>query len=702
MHLVPRELDKLLIHQGTCQQQCLCDLSFCSSFSIISAPTVGSLAQQRLIRGIQLNHAEANALIVTQLLQYLRTGRYSVPQLLEMGKQILGRRQVRPEVSDTLQKIHITGNFPDGSRILAIDNPICTENGNLEMAFYGTSLSLPDLDQFPSSPLSSRQDQSDNQIIQPGMIDLNVNRKRYSIAVVNHGSEPVRVGSHNHFMEVHAALSFNRALAYGMRLDIPAGASINFQPGDYKVVALVEIGGKKIISGDSVASGPVDMIKLPSIMMHLLKRGYLHDPKSPLLPYTPPCSVDRQFYAQQYGPTTGDMVRLGNTQLCVSVEKDYTVYGDECKFPTGKIPADDMRHMASIDDKQALDLVITNALVIDSTGIIKADIGIKEGAIVGVGKAGNPDTMDGVTSGMILGPNTEILAGEGKMFTAGGIHSHADAVYPDLSYHTLASGVTTLIACPNDIHSDFIAHTMKATDSLPINFAVMAKSAQIDKDSERSTQDKLEGAGAISAIHSSSSIVASTEIVEQTWQTANIILSKQDKFSEDSCRHDNNYLVKRSIAAYTSEAAATHGISHMVGSLVAGNLADIVCYQTEFFGSKPDCVLKSGVIAWSSLGNPHKHIPTMQSILARSIYDTRASKLPENCILFTSKLALTNGSLQDFALRKRIEAVQPCPTTSHSIGVTSMVDSRKDATKAYSHACKPVDTLPLQPSVYLF
>ncbi len=155
--------------------------------------------------------------------------------------------------------------------------------------------------------------------------------------------------------------------------------------------------------------------------------------------------IDRRHYADIYGPTTGDRVRLGDTGLIAEVESDATVYGDECKFGGGKVLRDGMGQAAGVSDDRALDCVITNALIIDWTGIRKADVGIKNGRIAGIGKAGNPDVMAGVTEGMVVGVTTEAIAGEGLILTAGGIDAHIHFICPQQAYDALASGVTTFI-----------------------------------------------------------------------------------------------------------------------------------------------------------------------------------------------------------------------------------------------------------------
>lgn len=141
--------------------------------------------------------------------------------------------------------------------------------------------------------------------------------------------------------------------------------------------------------------------------------------------------ISGEKYAMMYGPTVGDKVRLADTSLVVEVEKDFTTYGDEIKFGGGKTIRDGMGQSVKTCSKDGdLDLVITNALIVDVTGIIKADIGIKDGKIVGIGKAGNPDIMDGVTPGMTVGASTEALAGEGMIVTAGGIDTHIHFISP--------------------------------------------------------------------------------------------------------------------------------------------------------------------------------------------------------------------------------------------------------------------------------
>jgi urease subunit alpha len=197
--------------------------------------------------------------------------------------------------------------------------------------------------------------------------------------------------------------------------------------------------------------------------------------------------IPRRQYADLFGPTVGDRVRLADTELLIEVERDLTVYGDEVKFGGGKVIRDGMGQSArAVTADGVLDLVITNALILDHWGIVKADIGVRDGRIVGVGKAGNPDIMAGVTSGMVIGASTEVIAGEGRIITAGGIDSHIHFICPQLVDEALAAGLTTLIGggtgpatgtnattCASGAWN--IHRMLEAAEGLPINLGFLAK-----------------------------------------------------------------------------------------------------------------------------------------------------------------------------------------------------------------------------------
>ena len=196
--------------------------------------------------------------------------------------------------------------------------------------------------------------------------------------------------------------------------------------------------------------------------------------------------ISADKYAMMYGPTTGDKVRLADTSLVIQVEKDYTTYGDESKFGGGKTLRDGMGQSVMATSRDALDLVITNALVVDYTGIYKADIGIKDGKIAGIGKAGNPDIMDGVTPGMSVGASTEALAGEGLILTAGGLDTHIHFISPQQVECALYSGVTTMIGGGTGPTDGTNATTctpgpwnmemmLKACEEYPMNIGLLGK-----------------------------------------------------------------------------------------------------------------------------------------------------------------------------------------------------------------------------------
>ena len=197
-----------------------------------------------------------------------------------------------------------------------------------------------------------------------------------------------------------------------------------------------------------------------------------------------PYRISRRAYAETYGPTTGDRLRLADTELIMEVEKDFTVYGDEVKFGGGKVIRDGMGQGQTPRSQGAVDTVITNALILDWWGIVKADIGLRDGRICAIGKAGNPDTQAGVT--IVVGPGTEAIAGEGHILTAGSIDTHIHFICPQQIETALASGVTTLLGggtgpatgtnattcTPGAFH---LARMLQAAEGLPVNLGFYGK-----------------------------------------------------------------------------------------------------------------------------------------------------------------------------------------------------------------------------------
>jgi urease subunit gamma/beta len=235
MHLTPRELDKLMLHQA------------------------GVLAQKRLARGLRLNYPEATALIAAQLLEFIRDGR-SVAELMDLGRQMLGRVDVLDGVADMIDEVQVEGTFPDGTKLVTVHHPIVAEHGDRSLALYGSF--LPQI----AEPAAARPGRAASPIDAPpgrthaadGELVLNAGRDGVRLEITNRGDRPIQVGSHYHFVETNRALAFDRAAAYGMRLDIPAGTAVRFEPGETKTVTLVAIAGDRVIrGGNDFAGGPV-------------------------------------------------------------------------------------------------------------------------------------------------------------------------------------------------------------------------------------------------------------------------------------------------------------------------------------------------------------------------------------------------------------------------------------------------------------
>jgi urease subunit gamma/beta len=226
MHLTPHELDKLTLHQA------------------------GFLAQKRLARGLRLNHPEAVALIATQILEFIRDGR-TVAELMDLGRQFLGRADVMDGVADLVHEVQIEGTFPDGTKLVTVHNPIVAEHGNLELALYGSFLPIPNVRLKADTTYDhAAYEHTPGEILAaPGDIVANDGRATITLDVTNGGDRPIQVGSHYHFVETNRALRFDRKSAYGMRLDIPAGTAVRFEPGETKTVSLVAIAGTKTIKG---------------------------------------------------------------------------------------------------------------------------------------------------------------------------------------------------------------------------------------------------------------------------------------------------------------------------------------------------------------------------------------------------------------------------------------------------------------------
>ncbi|KAF7976623.1 hypothetical protein HWV62_6140 [Athelia sp. TMB] len=772
MHLLPREEAKLILHQA------------------------GYLAQKRLARGLQLNKAEATALIASQLQERIRDGRHSVAELMQHGKTLLGRKHVLPSVPGLLHEIQVEGTFADG----------------LEAALYGSFLPIPPEDIFPVHDQSeyARENLPGAIIAKKERIALNVGRERVKLSVTNNGDRPIQIGSHYPFIETNAALTFDRAKAYGKRLDIAAGTAVRFEPGDCKTVTLCAISGHKIISGGNrLASGVVEPARLESILEALIQKGFGHVAEPGALEVSLGTDIGRDEYISMYGPTVGDRVRLGDTALWIEIERDATVYGEEMKFGGGKSIREGMGQATNRPASESLDLVITNAVIVDWSGIYKADIGVKDGLICGIGKAGNPDIMPSVHPNLVIGSSTEVIAGEKLIVTAGAVDAHVHYICPQQVEEALASGTTTMIgggtgpsagtsATTCTSSPFYMEHMLAATDGLPMNFAFTGKGNDagptaledivkagaaglklhedwgstpavisncldvgdkydvqvnihtdtlnesgfvettiaafggrtihtyhtegaggghapdiivvcgqdnvlpsstnptrpytnntldehldmlmvchhLDKSIPEdvafadsriraetvAAEDVLHDTGAISMISSDSQAMGRVgEVVSRTWRTA----SKMREFRgpleslEDVDGKDNGR-VKRYIAKYTINPAIVHGISHAVGHVAEGTMADLVLWKPENFGTKPQMVLKSGVIAWAQMGDANASIPTVQPSYSKPMWGAKAGSAARNSVSFVSDISITSGKIASYGLAKRAVAVKGC------------------------------------------
>lgn len=517
-------------------------------------------------------------------------------------------------------------------------------------------------------------------------------------------------------------------------------------------------------------------------------------------------SISRKSYADMFGVTTGDKITLGDTNLMVRVEKDLTEYGEECKFGGGKVLRDGMGQASGFKSSEVLDLLITNALIIDYTGIYKADIGIKNGYIKAIGKGGNPHIMPGVHPDMIVGAVTEVIAGEGMIITAGGIDNHIHYICPQQMSEALASGITTFIGggtgpatgtkattcTPGAFHIEMM---LKATDSFPMNIGFLGKGntshpeeieeqikagalglklhedwgttpAAIDNclavaerydvqvcihtdtlnesgfvESSRAAfkgrtihtyhtegaggghapdiivlcgdpdvlpsstnptkpftintidehldmlmvchhldrnipedvsfaesrirgetiaaEDILHDMGALSMLSSDSQAMGRVgEVICRTWQTAHKMKEQRGFLQEDKEIDADNFRVKRYIAKYTINPAIAHGCAHVIGSVEVGKLADLVVWQPDFFGSRPELILKGGVIVQAQMGDPNASIPTPQPFFSRPMFGAMGKATGATSLAFVS--AASEETVKGYGLDKKVTPVVGC------------------------------------------
>ena len=290
------------------------------------------------------------------------------------------------------------------------------------------------------------------------------------LIVLNTGDRPIQVGSHYHLAAANPALQMDRAAATGMRLAVPAGTSVRFEPGLERVVRVVPLGGTRTVPG----------LRLDAPDPSAAATGTVGAGR---------WTVERSRYAKLYGPTEGDRVRLADTNLLVEVTEDRCRGphgGDEAVFGGGKVIRESMGQARASRADGAPDLVITGAVVLDHWGVVKADIGVRDGRIVGLGKAGNPDVMDGVHSALVIGPGTEVIAGNGMILTAGAVDCHVHLICPQQVPEALGSGVTTLVgggtgpaegtkATTVTPGAWYLARMLESLDEFPVNVALLGK-----------------------------------------------------------------------------------------------------------------------------------------------------------------------------------------------------------------------------------
>ena len=252
MHLSPREIEKLQLHVAAC------------------------LAQKRLARGVRLNYPESIALVAGQVLEFIRDGR-SVAELMDLGRQLLGRRQVMEGVAELVDEVQVEGTFPDGTKLVTVHHPIVAQDGDLELALYGSFLPVPDLSLFETEEQALPYVPGECLTPDEELV-LNDGRDTVTLTVTSLGDRPIQVGSHYHFVETNSALKFDREQAYGKRLDIPAGTAVRFEPGETKTVTLVQIAGNRVIrGGNNLADGPISDQGKAATMQRVADRAFAHE-----------------------------------------------------------------------------------------------------------------------------------------------------------------------------------------------------------------------------------------------------------------------------------------------------------------------------------------------------------------------------------------------------------------------------------------
>src|SRR5438309_399812 len=433
-----------------------------------------------------------------------------------------------------------------------------------------------------------------------------------------------------------------------------------------------------------------------------------------------------------FGPTTGDRVRLADTDLIIEVEKDFTTYGEEVKFGGGKVIRDGMGQSQATNKQGAADTVITNALIVDHWGIVKADVAIKEGYVSAIGKAGNPDIQPGVT--IVIGPGTDIIAGEGKILTAGGFVEDTIKAFKGRTIHAfhtegaggghapdiikIASLKNVLPSSTNptrpftrntiDEHLDMlmVCHHLDPSIAEDLAFA----ESRIRKETI-AAEDILHDLGALSMMSSDSQAMGRLgEVIIRTWQTADKMKKQRGRLPQETGDNDNAR-VKRYIAKYTINPAIAHGVSKHIGSVEKGKLADLVIWSPAFFGVKPAVIIKGGSIIAAAMGDPNASIPTPQPVHYRPMFAAFGRPLTASSVVFSSKAAVASGLAKKLGIAKKLYAVE---NTRGGLSKKSMihngatpkieVDPETYEVRADGEllTCAPAEVLPMAQRYFMF
>ncbi len=374
-----------------------------------SSSLLPSWLESGAARGLQLNLPEATALISDSVIESARDGA-RLTEAIDTARSVLSPDDVLPGVADLLPEVWVEAVFDDGSRLVVVPDPI-----------GGGSLG----DNAPGAVLTD-----DSEV-------ATANELAVQVTVTNTADVPISVTSHFHFFEVNPRLEFDRAAAYGQHLGIDAGSAVRFEPGTSTTrvarphrrrasrhrIRRTRRRPPRCIRREGTSAGQGSSYRV--------SRGR--------------CGrMRRDEYAAVHGPTTGDRVHLGDTGLVVEVESDSQQVGDEFLMGFGKTARDGI-HLQARTVRETCDLVISNVLLMDAvTGIRKVSIGIREGRISAIGRAGNPDTLDGVD--VVVGTGTLVMNGEGLIATAGVIDTHVHGMSPRIMEAALSSGVTTILS----------------------------------------------------------------------------------------------------------------------------------------------------------------------------------------------------------------------------------------------------------------